>query len=117
MNKRLLDYDPFTGVATYHAYDDATRTTYIEEVQDVEPFLEANKATQNSDPGGAMGLSWRSRKQIKAGWWHVASIPVGVQMQWMKKGVNLLRKEDWPKVRRLLNDPDWRYLRTGLGKV
>lgn len=118
MNKRVLDYDPLTRTTTYHAYDDATKTTWIEEVQDVEPYIERNKRTQAHDVGGAMGMNDYFRQGVKNGWAHVATIPNGVIHKWLvEKGVNLYNKDHWPKVRKLLNDPDWRYVRTGLGRV
>jgi hypothetical protein len=44
--------------------------------------------------------------------WLAASIPVGVQYEWMvKHGVNLWNPEHRPKVRQLLNDSEYRYLR------
>lgn len=118
MRKRLIDYDPTTGVATYHAHDAMARKTYIETVQDVAPVLERNKAIQNMDDGGARGLTEYSRKGIKANWWHVGEIPNVVMEKWLRDyGVNALKSDHWPKVRKLLNDPEWRYLRTGLGRV
>lgn len=118
MPKRLLDYDPIAGVATYHAYDHAERRTYIETAQDVQPILEANKALQTMHDGGAKGLTEYSRRGIKAGWWHVAEIPNVVIEKWIRDyGINALKKEHWPKVKKLLNDPEWRYLRSGTGRV
>ena len=109
MRRRLLDYDPLSGIQTWHAYDDATDTTYIEELQDVEPFLEANKKLQNETEYSAEG----KRRE----WWHVASIPAGVQLKWLKEGINIHNKNHWPAVRRKLMDPEFRYLRTALGNL
>lgn len=118
MSGRLIDYDPVTRTRTYfHVTDSMTGDFAIEEVQDVEPILELNKALQNHDSGGAMGLNSISKKGIKDGWWHVASVPNSVIAQWRKLGVNLFSPDDWPKVKKLLNSPDWRYLRVGTGRV
>jgi hypothetical protein len=91
VTKRLIDYDPLSRTGVYHSYDDQTKETVIEEIQDVSHFLEVNRNTQNHDVGGGGGLNEYSRKGIKNGWWHVA--------------------------KKLLNDPEWRYLRTGTGRV
>jgi hypothetical protein len=116
--KRLLDYDPATRTQTwFHVTDSMTGDFVIEEIQDVEPLLELNKAIQNHDSGGAKGLNEYSKKGIKDGWWHVASIPTTVINAWLKLGVNLYAPDDWPKVKKLLNDPQWKYLRTGTGRV
>lgn len=110
MNRRLLDHDPESRISTWHSYDEHTDTTYIETVQDVEPWLEANKQLQNDEE--------YKRRGIKNEWYHVASIPIGVQYKWLKeKGVDIYNKDHWPAVRRLLNDPEYRYLRTSTGKV
>lgn len=108
MNKRVLDHDAEAGVTTYHAYDDATDTTYIETVQNVAPFLERNRRLRN-DPD-------YKRRGIKNEWMHFASIPISVQYQWLKEfGVDTLNRDHWPKVKRLLQDPEWSYLRTTTG--
>lgn len=109
MSKRLLDYDPLTRVSTYHAYDAQTDMTWIEEVQDVEPYLERNKALQTPE---------YSKQGIKNEWWHVATIPVGIQYKWLREdGINIFNKAHWPAVKRKLMDPDYRYLRTGMGRL
>lgn len=118
MGKRLIEHDPITKTAVWHHYDDLTQETVIEEIQDVEHYLEGNKLTQTHDVGGSMGLTEYSRKGIKKGLWHVASIPNGVINKWLvEKGVNVFNKDHWPAVKKLLNDSDWRYLRTGTGRV
>lgn len=118
MAKRILDVDPVSGVVVYHDYDPLTDKTIIGEYQDAAPWIEFNKAIQNlgDTPGGR--LNAYSQRGIKEEWWHVARIPDGVALQWLKDyGVNIHNRDHWPRVRRLLNDPDWRYLRTGTGNV
>jgi len=120
--KRLIDYDSETLTATWHDYDHETKTTTIAEVQDVDPIVRSSLAIQTHDTGGAMGLNEYSRKGIKNSWWHVARIPNSVIVQWQKQyGVDLFKmgKCEWTakKVRQLLNSPDWKYLRTGTGRV
>lgn len=109
MAKRLLDFDPLSGVATYHHYDHMSKQTIIETVQDVSPYLERNKEIQ---------LNGDDKKQIKNNWWHVASIPIGVQYKWMSDhGVNVWNKDHKKAVFKLLNDPDYKYLKTTAGNI
>lgn len=104
-----MDIDPMTGLKTYFVWDATEEKWSMEYVHDVEPCIEENKALANTD---------YSANGRKANWWHVAQIPVGVQLKWLKEyGVDLMDKNHWPRVKRLLNDPEWRYLRTGGGRV
>lgn len=108
--KRLFDHDPITGVTQYYHDDEKTGKWAIETVQDMEPFLELNKALQNQPD--------YSKNGIKREWWHVARIPVLVQQKWLSEdGIDIYKKEHWPRVKKKLNDPEWRYLRTGLGRL
>ena len=107
--KKLLGNDYLTGISTYHSYDHHTKITTIESMQDVEPFIEKNKALHNTD---------YQRQGIKNEWMHAATIPNIVQMKWLKEyGVDIYNKEHMPKIRKLLNDPDYRYLKTGSCKL
>ena len=117
MARRLLDYDAEFGTKTFHDYDHATKVTTIEVVQDVAPYLEQNKAYQNHDGGGGGGLNDRSKKQIKAGRWHVASVPIGVQYEWLKEGLDLHNKDHWPGVKKKLNSREFQYLRINPGRL
>lgn len=122
MSKRLVDYDADTLTAVWHDYDEPSDTTYIYEVQDIAPIVELNTVLQNHDGGHGMGLNDYSRKGIREGWWHIARIPTSIQHRWLvKHGVNLTLwgKCDWTtkKIKALLNDPEYRYLRAGLGRI
>jgi hypothetical protein len=109
MGKRLLDFDPLTGIKTYHHYDHKTKITRIERVQNVEPILEYNKELAKTD---------HEKQGIKRSWWHAACIPIVMQEKWLNEhGVDIYNRDHWPAVKRLLNDPDYRYLRTGSGKL
>jgi len=85
----------------YHEQPD--RTFVIETRQDVAAVIERNKALQTANDGFTP-----SRDMAR-----VASIPVVVQYEWLKRyGVNIFDRGHEKRVRRLLNDPEWRYLRT-----
>ena len=43
----------------------------------------------------------------------VASIPLVVIEKWKHElGIDIMNKNDWPKIKQLLNDPDNRFFRT-----
>ena len=118
MAKRLLDYDPVTKTQTWHDYDEVNKVTTIADIQDCEPTLDSNKAVRNYDVGGAKGINEYSKQGIKNYWWHVASIPNSVIVKCKKeKGVDVFNKHQWNEVRKLLNDSEYAYLRTGTGRV
>lgn len=100
--KRLIDHDPLTGISTiWHGSPDGN-TFSIEHTQDVEPILNDNKVKRDH-----VELNKKSEM------WHAASIPAVVQMKWMVDyGVDVFNKDHAEKVKKLLNDPEWKYLRT-----
>lgn len=101
--KRLLDHDPLTGITqTFESTDDGFQVHYE---QDVTPILEDNRRSFNE---GKFGL-----QSAKSEFRHVAEIPIMVQFKWLTEmGVDVHNRDHWPKVRKLLNDPDYRYLKT-----
>jgi hypothetical protein len=108
--KRILDYDPVTGVTTTFDYDHATDTTYIGMYQDVSVIVDGNKSLQNDTD--------YSKKGIKEEWWHMCKIPNIVIEKWKnEKGVDVLNKDHWPAVKKLLNDPEWKWLKTTSGYI
>lgn len=102
MSKRFFDHCPMTGVTEwFEDTDDGFRIHYE---QDAEPTIELNKVKQS------MGRAYYAKDPDM---WKVASIPIGVQYKWMiEHGVDVMQREHWPAVKRLLNDPEWRYLKT-----
>jgi hypothetical protein len=48
----------------------------------------------------------------------VASIPLVVIEKWKRElGVDIMNKNDWPKIKQLLNDPENRFFRTNESKL
>ncbi len=88
--------------ARAHLHSDGTSLT-IEHAQDVEPILERNAVLR----GEAQRSDWGR---------HIASIPNVILVKWMnEEGVNVLamsEREFGEFIRKKLNDPDWRHLRT-----
>lgn len=100
MSRRLLDYDPASGLKEWFTYDEANDSFAITYEQDVTSVLDANKAEQ------AEGFDRRNDV------WHAARVPVGIQYEWLvKHGVNIWNKNHREGVKRLLNDPEYRWLR------
>lgn len=108
MAKRILDYEPLTGVTTTFDYDPLTDTTIIGTFQDVGPLLERNKLLQLDTD--------YSKRGIKKDWWHYASIPNVIIEKWLNEdGINVYNKDHTQAVYRKLNDPEYRYLKTTTG--
>ena len=109
--KKLFDRDNEAGVTEVFHYDELTGDVHIETVQDVEPHLEHNKTLQNDESYTDNG--------IKNEMWHFARIPVVVQLEWLKRygpENDPMRKGNEKLLFRLLNDPEWRYLKC-TGKI
>lgn len=110
MISRSLGKDPLTGLETIHHFDEATHQMHIEHKQDVQPIIELNKNLHNTS---------HQRDGIKKDWVHAAIIPEIVQIKWKKEyGIHDIYSEEfWPKIRALLNSPDYKYLKTGNMKL
>jgi hypothetical protein len=105
MGKCVLDYDPVTKTTTYHAYDHSSKKTYIETVQDVESVLRANEIKRNSHVS--------SRFVRKPDWYHFATIPNTVLMEFKSKyNLDYNNKDDLPKIAKLLQSNEYYRLRT-----
>tara|TARA_R110001592_G_scaffold161788_1_gene394578 strand:+ start:1983 stop:2333 length:351 start_codon:yes stop_codon:yes gene_type:complete len=76
--------------------------------QDVSGVLAANKKAREDAEGRKMGETQR-----------VASIPSVIVMEWMKEGINVMapNREDFKRIKKKLNSPEWAYLRTGGGRL
>jgi hypothetical protein len=93
-------------ISRFHADGDKFHIQYT---QDVEPIIEANKIAQQASNNG-----YSPSKDLK----HVASIPVGVILVWMERyGVDYATATDMEFIKKRLNDPDWKHLRTGSGRI
>lgn len=100
----LLSHDPISGVTSWLEDGDGDQW-HVHTTQDCAPIIEANKQKQS------MG---RDYYRFDDDMWRVASIPIGVQYEWLvKHGItDLTAEEHWPKVRKLLNSNEYRYLKT-----
>ena len=93
------------------SYDHTDDKGVIHSVQDVEPLLDLNKKEQTGDSMYGTGRG-------PMGMHKVASIPLVIIEKWKAElGVDVMNKDHMPKVKQLLNDPEYRYLRTGGGTI
>ena len=108
MSERLLDRNPHSGLEAWFSHDAASGVSTIRYHQDAGPVIEANKRRQNESDG------YSASRELR----RAASIPPIIVLKWLTElGVNVFDRDHWPAVRRLLNDPDWRWLRSAPGKV
>ena len=92
-----------TPVDTFHSNADETEFT-INTRQDVEPILEENKQAYNNY--GDLLTPGKAGEGVR-----VASIPTNIWTQWMKETNGEIQR-DHNLMKRYLNDPDNKYLRT-----
>ena len=94
----------------YLDHDHGQRKLVQHTQQDCEDILRRNKALYNAE---------RRTTALRPGdgWRHVASIPLAVVEGWGKQGAWLWANDDWKIIRRLLNDSDYRGLRTAPGRI
>ena len=105
--KRLLGHDADTGVSEIFHYDNLTGDVRIETVQDVSGILDDTSDRRNDEQ--------YTKDGIKNEMWHYARVPIVVQMKWLAE----YGSKNWPMrpgneklLFRLLNSPDWKYLKT-----
>lgn len=107
-NWELIDYDPTTGLRKYVGDNpddtEGVCVRYEQDAASLNQVIDRNKAVQTD--------SWDKRDDM----WHAAHIPIGVMYDWkVNHGVDAWKyttcEETRRKVNRLLNDPEWRYLR------
>lgn len=102
--KRLIDYDPFTGIETWHELDHAEQKTRIYYVNtlDADPSLEYCKRR-------ALDENY-SKDGIKEDWWHYGHIPNWLMLKWYTEhGIPVGDAEGYNK---MLNRPEWKGFKT-----
>lgn len=101
--RQLLDYDPINGVSCYFNTEEGK--AFFTHEQDVSKVLERNREAANDDD--------KTKHGIKNDWWKYASIPTVVEIEWLQKfGVSLDNPDHKKYIFKLLNSPDYRYLKT-----
>ena len=105
MSKRLFDYNKQTGETEFFHHDHSTGKSYIETVQDVQPYIDRNIKLQNTPE-----YKERGKKQE---FMHIATIPNNVIIKIKKDhNIDVFNSEDLPKLERLLMSNEYKYLRT-----
>jgi hypothetical protein len=112
MTRRLLDFDPLTGVETWFDYDHSTDKTLITTQQPahvINSILDQAAIRRNDDN--------YSRAGIKNDMWHYARIPNGVALEIKQKyGLDIHGpKPDWKSIFKIINR-DYPLLKTTSGK-
>lgn len=103
MAKHLLDFNPLTGEAVH--LDFAEGKMVMTHSQDVENILDANKRLASATD--------LTRKGIKKDMLHYASIPNTLVVKWkQEKGVDVFNPNHRKRLFELLNDPEYKYLKT-----
>lgn len=104
MTRRILDYDPLSGVTTYFDFT-PDQQMHLTTVQDVTPLLDQSQMMRNEDE--------YTRHGIKQDQWHYARVPDVVAMEMLQKyGVDMMKTPiDWPSVLRCINT-HYPYLKT-----
>lgn len=100
----LIDSNPHTGLNKFIRSNvddpDTVEVRYEQTANSIQAILDRNKESQ-ADPFDK-----------SSDMWHAAHIPVGVMYEWkVKHGVDAWDPNHRPAVMRLLDDPDYRYLR------
>lgn len=102
---RFLGNDPQYGMTD--AFHSVADDFAIETVADVQPIIDNNKRL------AADGDGYSPSREMR----RIASVPLVIVEKWRNElGVDLFNKDHLPAVRRLLNDPDYRFLRTSPGR-
>lgn len=92
-------------IKTNFKYDHDTDSMVVNRVQDVQPLLELNKKELNGDSMYGPAVNKGMRK--------VASIPLVIIEKWKRElGVDVFNKDHMPRVKQILNDPEYKWLRT-----
>ena len=101
-------YNALMGIGSYLEFDHATKEVTVGKLQDVQPIIDRNKELQNSFSG------YRGKEMFQT-----ASVPLVVDAELKKKsGLNTRTGEyDQQKYTSILNDGDYKYLRTIPGKI
>jgi hypothetical protein len=87
---------------------------YVERIQDVEPYLKQNAALRNSVADYKNKWSRRDRPMRL-----VADIPNVIAEKWLKEGINVFSSDPdmVNKVRKKLDEPEYRHLKTHPGRI
>ena len=104
----LFDYNPDTGVTQYFDYDESTDVMSLTSSQDISGMLDTLKL-KRQDPE-----AWK--KGVKNSMAHYASIPVVVEMEMRKKGIDIYDKNATKRIMQEI-EQNYPYLKTTEAKM
>jgi len=103
--KKVLDFNPITGESVHFDYDEQSDVMKITHQQNVDHILDRNKALAANEA--------RTKRGIKNDMLHYATIPNSLILKWKQElGVDVFDLKHRKKVFKLLNDPEYKYLKT-----
>jgi len=91
-----------------HHYDDASGMTTVETLHDPNPVIDDNVAQYLSGHDG-----YTPSRDLQK----VATIPMGEVLRLYQMGIDIFKKEDWPKIAQMLDSAEWQKFRTAPGVV
>ena len=97
-------------------FEDTEKGFILDYHQDCQDIVDHNKALQTSDDGHTKINDDRDSPEMR----HVASIPNIFVVKFLEEyGINVYEEEHWNDgtIPRLLNDPDYRFLKTRDEKI
>lgn len=109
MQTLFTEMDPYTGIQTEYLSDGKSlveRTTASQAI---------TRATVDHTQRLANDADY-SAEGIKAGWWHVGSVPAEVWLRWKNEGFDIFTAST-PEILKKLRDPDYAYLRATSGRI
>jgi hypothetical protein len=104
MARRLFSSDPESGITKWWNDSEESDEIVMHTEQDVTSIMEANKAAYSL---------YNGPKDKWGEWERVASIPLSMYMKLKSEG----KLQDKAYITRMLNDMEYRHLRTRPGKV
>lgn len=99
---KWTEINPYNGTHETSEFQEDTGKLVITKTEDVEPLLDHHAELRNTratDTG------------IKKGLWHYASIPITVQYELLKRGINIFRAEDRVRMFDVINS-EYPHLKT-----
>lgn len=111
MNLIAKDYDKLTGITTEYLSVEGGKKVTVRRWQDADPILDNNAAMLNAQSSKGR-LNTREGLGVK-----VASIPMGFIEQYLAEtGINLMTCSH-AELHKVLNNSDYKKLRTAHGRV
>ena len=102
--KRVLDFNPITGETVFFEYNDHESKVTLTHEQDVTPIINKNKRIAGKQ-------DWRKAAR-KDDLVKYASVPNTIIIKWKQElGVDLFNPDHRKKVFKLLNSPEYSYLK------